>query len=70
MNILLSINGRLSLESSLEPQYHKRLGQALYFLKDYEGAVAAYEDAIHYEPDNSITKTYLEEAKIKADRQK
>jgi len=49
---------------------HARLGQALYFLKDYEGAVAAYEDAIHYEPDNSITKTYLEKAKSKADRQK
>ena len=49
---------------------HARLGQALYFLKDYAGAVAAYEDAIHYEPDNSITKTYLEKAKSKADRQK
>lgn len=49
---------------------HARLGQALYFLKDYEGAVAAYEDAIHYEPDNSITKTYLEKAKSKCDRQK
>jgi tetratricopeptide (TPR) repeat protein len=49
---------------------HARLGQALYFLKDYDGAVAAYEDAIHYEPDNSITKTYLEKAKSKADRQK
>jgi tetratricopeptide (TPR) repeat protein len=49
---------------------HARLGQALYFLKDYEGAVAAYEDAIHYEPDNSITKTYLEKAKTKCDRQK
>lgn len=49
---------------------HARLGQAIYFLKDYEGAVAAYEDAIHYEPDNSITKTYLEKAKTKADRQK
>lgn len=49
---------------------HARLGQALYFLKNYEGAVAAYEDAIHYEPDNSITKTYLEKAKTKCDRQK
>ncbi len=49
---------------------HARLGQALYFLKDYEGAVAAYEDAIHYEPDNSITITYLEKAKAKCDRQK
>ena len=49
---------------------HARLGQALYFLKDYEGAVAAYEDAIHYEPDSSITRTYLEKAKAKCDRQK
>lgn len=49
---------------------HARLGQALYFLKDYEGAVAAYEDAIHFEPDSSITKTYLEKAKAKCDRQK
>jgi tetratricopeptide (TPR) repeat protein len=48
---------------------HARLGQSLYFLKDYEGAVAAYEDAIHYEPDNPITKTYLEKAKSKLVRQ-
>eukprot|EP00934_Nitzschia_sp_Nitz4_P009330 Nitzschia sp. Nitz4//scaffold156_size52432//26049//30881//NITZ4_006827-RA/size52432-snap-gene-0.13-mRNA-1//-1//CDS//3329537415//9320//frame0 len=49
---------------------HARLGQAMYFLKDYEGAVAAYEDAIQYEPDNPITKTYLEKAKAKWDRQR
>ncbi|KAG7363153.1 ankyrin repeat domain protein [Nitzschia inconspicua] len=49
---------------------HARLGQSLYFLKDYEGAVAAYEDAIHYEPDNPITKTYLEKARTKWQRQK
>lgn len=49
---------------------HARLGQALYFLKDYEGAVTAYEEAIHYEPDNAITKTYLEKAKAKWDRQR
>lgn len=48
---------------------HARLGQALYFLKDYEGAVVAYEDAIHYEPDNAITRTYLEKAKNKLERQ-
>lgn len=48
---------------------HARLGQALYFIKDYQGAVAAYEDAIHYEPDNPITKTYLEKAKTKMERQ-
>ncbi|KAL3914415.1 MAG: hypothetical protein SGILL_006111, partial [Bacillariaceae sp.] len=49
---------------------HARLGQSLYFLKDYESAVAAYEDAIHYEPDNPITKTYLEKARTKWQRQK
>lgn len=49
---------------------HARLGQSLYFLKNYEGAVAAYEDAIHYEPDNPITKTYLEKARSKWNRQK
>jgi len=49
---------------------HARLGQSLYFLKNYEGAVAAYEDAIHYEPDNPITKTYLEKARSKWSRQK
>jgi tetratricopeptide (TPR) repeat protein len=49
---------------------HARLGQSLYFLKDYDGAVAAYEDAIHYEPDNPITKTYLEKARTKWQRQK
>jgi tetratricopeptide (TPR) repeat protein len=48
---------------------HARLGQSLYFLKDYEGAVAAYEDAIHYEPENPITKTYLEKARSKWHRQ-
>jgi tetratricopeptide (TPR) repeat protein len=48
---------------------HARLGQSLYFLKDYEGAIVAYEDAIHYEPDNDITKTYLEKARAKLQRQ-
>jgi tetratricopeptide (TPR) repeat protein len=48
---------------------HARLGQSLYFLKDYEGAVIAYEDAIVYEPDNPITTTYLEKARIKLKKQ-
>ena len=48
---------------------HARLGQALYFLKDYAGAVTAYEDAIQYEPDNQVTQTYLEKAKTKLARQ-
>lgn len=47
---------------------HARLGQALYFLKDYGGAVAAYQDAIHYEPDNQVTRTYLEKARAKLER--
>ena len=41
---------------------HARLGQALYFLKDYENAVVAYEDAVQYEPDNVVTRAYLEKA--------
>lgn len=49
---------------------HARLGQALYFLKEYEGAVTAYKDAIEYEPDNSITRAYLEKAMAKWDRQR
>lgn len=48
---------------------HARLGQSLYFLKDYEGAVSAYEDAITYEPDNPVTATYLEKAKLKLKKQ-
>jgi len=47
---------------------HARLGQALYFLKEYPGAVAAYEDAIRYEPDNQVTRTYLEKAKSKMEK--
>jgi tetratricopeptide (TPR) repeat protein len=47
---------------------HARLGQALYFQKDYAGAVHAYEDAIQYEPDNLVTQTYLEKAKTKLEK--
>jgi tetratricopeptide (TPR) repeat protein len=49
---------------------HARLGQALYFIKDYEGAVSAYQDAMDYEPDNQVTLTYLEKAKVKLDKQR
>jgi tetratricopeptide (TPR) repeat protein len=49
---------------------HARLGQSLYFLKDYDSAVIAYEDAISYEPDNPVTRTYLEKAKSKLQRVK
>ena len=48
---------------------HARLGQSLYFLKDYEGAVAAYEEAVHYEPDNKVTETYLQKARTKLSKQ-
>lgn len=48
---------------------HARLGQALYFLKDYGAAIQAYEDAIHFEPDNDVTLTYLEKAKLKFEKQ-
>ena len=48
---------------------HARLGQALYFQKDYVGAVKAYDDAVEYEPDNNVTQTYLEKAKAKLEKQ-
>jgi len=44
---------------------HARLGQSLYFLKDFAGAVAAYENAFQFEPDNQVTWTYLNKAKKK-----
>jgi len=49
---------------------HARLGQSLYFLKDYNGAVRAYEDAFTYEPENQVTWTYLNKAKRKLERRK
>ncbi|KAL7564176.1 hypothetical protein ACA910_021150 [Epithemia clementina (nom. ined.)] len=48
---------------------HARLGQALYFQKDFSGAIQAYQDALQFEPDNSVTITYLEKAKIKHEKQ-
>lgn len=47
---------------------HARLGQALYFQKDFSGAIQAYEDALQFEPDNSVTITYLEKARGKHDK--
>lgn len=58
---------------ALAPTFGKayaRLGQSLYFLKEYNGAVAAYEDAVGYEPDNDITRTYLQKARTKLMRQR
>lgn len=48
---------------------HARLGQSLYFLKDYAGAIAAYENAFQFEPDNQVTWTYLNKAKKKFARE-
>ena len=57
---------------SLAPTFgkaHARLGQSLYFLKEYAGAVAAYENAFQFEPENQVTWTYLNKAKQKFARQ-
>lgn len=45
------------------------MGQSLYFLKDYAGAIAAYENAFQFEPENQVTWTYLNKAKKKFARQ-
>ena len=63
---------------ALAPTFGKayaRLGQALYFLKQYQGAVEAYEDALRYEEQDgggnsnsngcAVTKAYLIKAKEK-----
>jgi tetratricopeptide (TPR) repeat protein len=53
---------------TLEPESskaHSRLGLSRYFLRDYEGAVEAYESAVHYDPTNSVNLAYLEKAKRK-----
>ena len=52
---------------------HARLGQALYFLKDYKGAVEAYEDALKFEEEDgnnsAVTRAYLQKAKEKLAKQ-
>ncbi|KAL7473680.1 hypothetical protein ACHAXS_014179 [Conticribra weissflogii] len=54
---------------------HARLGQALYFLKQYKGAVEAYEDALRFEEadghggNSAVTRAYLQKAKEKLARQ-
>lgn len=54
---------------------HARLGQALYFLKQYRGAVEAYEDALKYEEEdgyggnNAVTRAYLQKAREKLAKQ-
>jgi len=54
---------------------HARLGQALYFLKQYRGAVEAYEDALKFEEEDgnggnsAVTRAYLQKAKEKLAKQ-
>ena len=53
---------------ALAPSFGKaqaRLGQALYFLRDYRAAVSAYGEAIRHEPENQVTITYLGKARAK-----
>lgn len=56
---------------ALSPEYgkaHARLGLSRYFLKDYYGAVEAYESALRYDPDNAASKSYLAKARAKVTR--
>ena len=60
---------------ALQPSFGKayaRLGQALYFCKDYEGAVAAYEEALRHDEtaENAVTWSYLAKAKAKLEKQR
>lgn len=56
---------------ALQPEYgkaHARLGLSRYFLKDYGGAVEAYESALLYDPDNAASRSYLAKAKSKLEK--
>lgn len=56
---------------ALNPKYgkaHARLGLSRYFLKDYYGAVDAYESALTHDPHNTASKSYLEKAKEKINK--
>lgn len=56
---------------ALNPEFgkaHARLGLSRYFLKDYAGALEAYESALMYDPDNESSKIYLAKAKLKLGR--
>ena len=56
---------------ALNPEFgkaHARLGLSRYFLKDYTGALEAYESALMYDPDNESSKIYLAKAKLKLGR--
>lgn len=56
---------------ALHPEFgkaHARLGLSRYFLKDYHGAVEAYESAAAYDPNNESNRIYLAKAKLKLGR--
>ncbi len=56
---------------ALNPEYgkaHARLGLSRYFLRDYYGAVEAYESALQFDPNNAASKSYLAKAKSKIGR--
>jgi len=56
---------------ALNPEYgkaHARLGLSRYFLRDYYGAVEAYESALEYDPNNAASRSYLAKAKSKISR--
>ena len=59
---------------ALQPTFgkaHARLGQALYFMKDFEGAITAYEKALSNDEtaDSAVTWSYLAKAKSKLEKQ-
>ena len=52
----------------LVPTYGKayaRLGLSRFLLKNYAGAIAAYETALQYDPSNSASQSYLQKAQQK-----
>jgi tetratricopeptide (TPR) repeat protein len=56
---------------ALDPEFgkaHARLGLARYFLRDYDGAVEAYESAADHDPHNESNRIYLAKAKLKLGR--
>ena len=53
---------------ALHPEYgkaHARLGLSRYFLRDYYGAIEAYESALFYDPGNAASKSYLLKSRAK-----
>lgn len=57
----------------LRPTYgkaHSRLGLARFFLNDFEGSVTAYKAALHFEPDDAASRSYLAKAQLKLEKQK